>query len=704
MSWQLIVKAIPPKEELEGWLYSPSGVNRIASQFEDALESGETKNLRSSKKQIEDFAEGKTEGIPLDMKDKVNEHAKQLLELINEMFEGRDAQGKIYKPPIPAKLTDKLLQEALTEYNEGKKEKLIDWLGENNEDRHAKKRQKVLRENREAIRNLPRDDDDLFYYTFRKPGEKTVYVTEPDADMQKIRDAFSGIDDITFREDLEDQEEEKDEEGNIVPNPFNELPGIAIIPPEKMSLNKFKKFNEVLEKLRAEKVTIYKFKGKKTPSVMLSVVGDVEQEALSPAEIRAKEQFEHKGQVKYKANITTSQQVLTYFELLTQKGWNNPIFMPDSTMKSRSKSKAMDELLGKGTSSGWGKRTRVPDALRIVLGSSSFDLPTMFEGEHLQGKEINYTLRELISTDKHDDMTQSILDKAKVTRDELDDLREKAQKTGGGKYIDWPRFQRNIQAKDAAALNSTFNKLIGSMKGPTENLFNPEEVKFFEGLKDKSEDEVEDAISDFYEVDLDTVIDSEVTIATRRIVNKDKIFISVGNSGLYKLDSGHSYRNRELFTRVFRAFRRKKYTTVEPMDMGEEALGSIRETLTENYKPSNETDATAIIDCILNIDFYYQRKLIEETNRYYDAREEEGGEAALKKLMEEIKKEYPKIIESLVKATNDKVQSIILNREDYIKEMKFKVKNEKDKKYEILKPLKRNQLIIETSEGDNEQN
>ena len=82
MSWQLIVKAIPPKEELEGWLYTPSGVNRIASQFEDALESGETKNLRSSKKQIEDFAEGKTEGIPLDMKDKVNEHAKQLLELI----------------------------------------------------------------------------------------------------------------------------------------------------------------------------------------------------------------------------------------------------------------------------------------------------------------------------------------------------------------------------------------------------------------------------------------------------------------------------------------------------------------------------------------------------------------------------------------------------------------------------------------------
>ena len=47
-------------------------------------------------------------------------------------------------------------------------------------------------------------------------------------------------------------------------------------------------------------------------------------------------------------------------------------------------------------------------------------------------------------------------------------------------------------------------------------------------------------------------------------------------------------------------------------------------------------------------------------------------------------------------------QNIILNREDYIKEMKFKVKNEKDKKYEILKPLRRNQLIIETSEGDNE--
>ncbi|SVE60999.1 uncharacterized protein METZ01_LOCUS513853, partial [marine metagenome] len=52
----MIVKAIPPKEELEGWLMTPAGVDRIASQFKEALESGETKNLRGSKKQIEDFA------------------------------------------------------------------------------------------------------------------------------------------------------------------------------------------------------------------------------------------------------------------------------------------------------------------------------------------------------------------------------------------------------------------------------------------------------------------------------------------------------------------------------------------------------------------------------------------------------------------------------------------------------------------------
>jgi hypothetical protein len=689
------VKAIPPKEELEGWLYSPAGVNRIASQFEDALESGKTKNLRGSKKQIEDFAEGKTEGVPLDMKDKVNEHAKQLLELINQMFEGRDAQGKVFKPTPrnEPKITDELLAEAITEYYEGDKKKLIDWLGENNDNRHTQKRQKVLRENREAIRNLPRDDDDLFYYTFRKPGEKTVYVTEPDADMQKIRDSFSGIDGLSFREDLDDQEEEKDEDGKVIPNPFNELPGVAIIPPKRMSLQEYKKFNEVIEKLRAEKITIYKLKGLKLPSVMLSVVGDVEEEALTAEERSAKAKFEDKGKVKYKANVTTSNQVLTYFELLTKKGWNNPIFMPETIMRTKAKSKAMGELLGE--KGGWMKQ-KIPNPLRVVLESSTFDLSSMFEGEHMKGQEINYSIRRLIATDEDNATTRQILDKAKVTQVELNALREKAQKTSGGKSVDWPRFERNLKAKDAAGLNITFNKLIESMKGPTENLFNSEEIDFFEGLKGKTEEEVEDAIADFYEVDIDTVLDSEVTIATRRIVNKDNIFATVG--GLYKLDKNHSYKDRELFTRVFRAFRKQKYTTVEPVDISNASLGAIKNTLTENYKPTEWADSVSIIDCVLNIDFYYRRGLIEETNRYYDAREEEGGEEALRKLIAEITKDYPEILQSLITATNEKIQNIINNREDYIKEMQFKVKRSKGKTYEILKPLRRENLVVEIGE------
>ena len=94
MSWQQIVKAIPPKEELEGWLMTPAGVNRIASQFEDALESGETKNLRGSKKQIEDFAEGKTTGLTPEIAAKVQEHAKKVQVLLNEMFESKQLNSR----------------------------------------------------------------------------------------------------------------------------------------------------------------------------------------------------------------------------------------------------------------------------------------------------------------------------------------------------------------------------------------------------------------------------------------------------------------------------------------------------------------------------------------------------------------------------------------------------------------------------------
>ena len=700
MSWQQIVKAIPPKEELEGWLMTPAGVNRIAAQFEDALESGETKNLRGSKKQIEDYAEGKTEGIPLDMKDKVNEHAKQLLELINQMFEREQLNSRGIGGGGGVRVTDKLLQEALTEYKEGKKEKLIDWLGENNRNRHTQKRQKVLRENREAIRNLPRDDD-LFYYTFRKPGDKTVYITEPDADLQVIRDAFSGIDNISFREDLEDQ---LDDEDKPIDNEFNKLPGVAIIPPKKMSLSEYKKFAEVLEKLRANKITIYKRKGKVLPSVLLSVLGDVEELELSTEERRAKEQFEGKDKsVKFKGNVTEPTQVLTYFELLTRKGWAKKTkFMPDSIINQKRNSLAMEELIGKGNTSGWGSRIALSPSLVTILNSPSFDLSSMLEEGMKETREISYTLRNLISTDTNDSDTQQILDGAQVTQSELDALRVKAQKTGGGKYIDWPRFQRNLKSKDATALNEVFMKLVRSMEGPTQNLFNSEEMEFFKKLAGKSEEEVEDEIAEFYNIDIDTVMDSEVTIPTRRIINKDNIFIPVGS--LFKLSQEHSNKDRETFTRVFRAFRKKKYSEDISIDaISDSSLTSLKDTLSENFKPSQTgTNSASIIDYIITIDYYYRRGLIEEVNKYYDERQEEGGEEALKTLLQSIQKDYSEIIQSLVKATNQKMEDIIANREDYIKAMKYRVKGDKDRTYSVLGPLKQENLIVEIGDDDNE--
>ena len=252
----MIVKAIPPKEEIEGFLMTPQGVDRIASQFEEALAEGDKKNLRNSRKRIDDLAEGKTKGLTPEIAERVKEHAKKLQALLNPMFEGTDAQGKKPGPRTTPKVTDSKLKSALENYNKGNKEPLVDWLGENSENRVTKQRQKILRENREAIRNLPRDDDDLFYVSFRNPGEKTVYMTDSDADLGDIKEAFSGIENISFRADMEDQLDDKDKPIN---NQFNKLPGVAIIPPKKMSGSEYKEFNNTIERLKADKITVYKF-------------------------------------------------------------------------------------------------------------------------------------------------------------------------------------------------------------------------------------------------------------------------------------------------------------------------------------------------------------------------------------------------------------------------------------------------------------
>ena len=245
-------------------------------------------------------------------------------------------------------------------------------------------------------------------------------------------------------------------------------------------------------------------------------------------------------------------------------------------------------------------------------------------------------------------------------------------------------------------------KLVRSMEGPTQNLFNSEEMEFFKKLAGKSEEEVEDEIAEFYNIDIDTVMDSEVTVPTRRIINKDNIFIPVGT--LFKLSQEHSNKDRETFTRVFRAFRKKKYSEDISIDaISDSSLTSLKDTLSENFKPSQTgTNSASIIDYIITIDYYYRRGLIEEVNKYYDERQEEGGEEALKTLLQSIQKDYSEIIQSLVKATNQKMEDIIANREDYIKAMKYRVKRDKDRTYSVLNTLKQENLIVQIGDDDNE--
>tara|TARA_R110002020_G_scaffold447_14_gene2220 strand:- start:790 stop:2826 length:2037 start_codon:yes stop_codon:yes gene_type:complete len=667
MSWLVVLKAIPASGEMVNYLQlGDAGIDRLALEFERALESGEAKNLRSSKKKIEEFAAGETGDLPPEIAEKVNEHAKKLKAILDEMFEGRDAQGKVFKPTPrnEPKITDELLAEAISEYSDGKKEKLIDWLGENKENRHSKKRQKILKDNRGAIRRLPQDDDDLFYVTFRKG---TMYVTEPSIDIDDTRQAFSEIEGLKFREDMDDSEKEND--------PFNQLPGVTIFPPQKMSKSEYTKFENAIEKLKADNKSVYKLKGKKIPSVLWSVVGN----ELSADETRAKEKFEKDGKVAYRSNVTTAKQVLDYFELLTNKGWvNKTIFMPDSILSQKKDSQAMKTIIGGGKSGGWGEKATVSNELKTVLQSPTFDPAKMAEISESEKLMIPLQLRTLIAGEDLSEETKELIKRAGITTDALKELRDKAQTTGSDKYIDWPKFQKLIRSRNNQTLNESFKKLQGAMGGVMENLFNEEEVKFFEGLKGKSEDEVEDSIAEFYNVDEDTVLDSDVTVPTRRILRANNIFTQTPAG--FKLDSDHAYKDRDTFTRVFRTFRQNKYS----IDIsGKSEIGGFK-----------GIKNTGILELIMDIDFYYYRKLVDG---YYDILNEDNEDAQEElwiELLPTLQKEYPNIIQALIDATDNKMKLIIDNREDYIKAMKLKIKRKDNQRYGILNKLLERNLIV----------
>ena len=668
MTWLELLKAIPAPAEIEGNLMSEEGLNRIALEFERALESGETRNLRTSRKKIEQFAAGETGGIPSDIAEEIIERAKRAKETLDELFKDRDAQGKKLGPRTTPKITDELLTEAISEYNDGNKEKLINWLGENKENRHTKSRQKILRNNREAIRNLPTDDDDLFYVTFKKG---TKYVTQPTPSdepfsIDDAKQAFSEIEGIEIEEDK------------------------SIIPPERMNKSEYTKFENVIEQLKADKKSVYKLKGKRIPSTLWSVVGD----ELSSDEIRQKERFEEDGVVAYRGNVTTSQQVLDYFELLTKKGWGNKtIFMPDSILSQKKDSQAMNSIIGGGQTGGWGAQKTISTNLKTILQNPTFDTQKMLETKETERLMIPQQLRKLIAGNEMDEETKELIGRAQITSDELNNLRTAAQKTGPSKYIDWPKFQKVIQSRKNATLKDSFDKLQGAMGGVMENLFNEEEVKFFEGLKGKTEDEVEEEISEFYGVDEDTVLDSEVTIPTRRIVRAENIFVPTSASH-YKLDTSHAHRDRDTFTRVFRTFRNNKYS----IDVEGESVESADEQT--NVK---SLAGTGVLDLIMDIDFYYHRKLIEEWNNVLDEEDNTRRDELIIELLPKLKEEYPKIIEALVTATNDKMNHIIQNREDYIKAMRFKVKGKRKKQtYEILNKLSEKNLIVKTGGNENE--
>ena len=692
MSWQSIIKEIPEPKSIDGVLANTGGVAYITRQFEEALASGAKKNFRATRKRIDALAAGDAEGVPTSILDEGLVNAKELKDNIDEMMEGNklDAQGKAPGPRTTPKITDDTLQAAVEEYNDDNPNALIEWLGDNNRDRHAKKRIKLVKDNRRALSELPKSDTKLYYYTLK--GVR--FVTDDTATLD------SGA------YELDDRIREK-------LKPFDvQFEDTEINPPERMAYDDYNDLIRELESLSREKIAVYKKVGTAVPSILVAALGTDPTGSLEDAV----EQFSferHGKQYEYRSNVTTKQQVLSYFKLMTTKGWRKPIFMPDSIISRSADSRAMQSILGSKT------RPRVSPTLNAVLSSEKFNLNDMLEVGETAKVEIPPYIRRYLQK-PYTEVSSEVLKNAELVTDDIDDMRERFEASNK----EYPRFIRWLNGKGrfrnskneiitADQLRVKFDALLQSILTPQQNLFSTEEKEFLVALKGKSQGDVIDEIADFYGVTEEVVRMGGVGRAARRIVRNNEPFIEVSD-GFHKVNTKIKISHKDLrnFISGMRKYRKTKYSVETPLDSVSD-IDTLKDVFDEDFEvDKTSVNSASIIKLILTINRYYRRgRLSEMENEYYD------GEVELKELLESIEQEYSQIVDSLVNATDNKIKRIITNRQDYLEAMAYstktgskryrdalregetrasrRVKNDpsKQRRYDILGKLKDNNLV-----------
>ncbi len=665
MTWKELIKAIPSKEEIEGWLVVPDDGKHIITQFKNAIETGDKKNFRSSKQRLEDIASGDYEG----MSEEQTQRASKILEAIEAEMDGLDAQGKTSQE---AKITDEKLSVALEEYNNGNKEKLISWLGRNNRDRHAQNRLSILRENRKTINQLPEDDEELYYVDF--------------------------TDDARYSLDDEDITAEQLEQIKTMLEDFGDVVAFdgKKIAPKKMSWVKFQEFNNVLDRISKVPIGRYALDSKKSKvsSILLLLRGE---ETRTPKELEEIQRFDK----NYVSKVNSLEEVLLYFELLTKKGWRKPIFMPDSKLSSRGDSKAMQQLIGARNFTA----QSVHPELKVILQNEQYSWKSFMESAAQEKIQISRKLRNVIESD---DKPEDLLDAARITMSDLASLRQFANKSKRGQTsessgrLDYPRFIRSL--KTDPNQNNTFKKINDVLNKPKVGLFGDDEKTFFEGLKGVTQSELPEKIAEFYNVDEDVVIDSRIVTRLRRELRKDTPLLIDSEEGI-TLNPNISDDIRSAMNVVFRAFRQNKESEVIEIEDDDSSLSleKIKDALSPALNPlkGGENKRANILDFIMTIDYYYHRSLLQEVDDYYDNRDTDDWESYLQALLDAIKKNYSAILASLLEATKDKIELIIKNKEDYVKAMKFKVKSKTGKKqqlYGVLDKLKVAGLVEEVRE------
>lgn len=665
MGWQDLIKAIPSQAEIEGWLVVPDEGQHIITQFKNAIETGDKKNFRTSKKRLEDIASGEYQG----MTEQQIERASKILEAIEAEMDGLDAQGKTSQE---VKITDEKLSVALEEYNNGNKEKLISWLGKNNRDRHTKNRISILQNNRTAINQIPEDDEELYYVNF--------------------------TDDARYSLDDEDITAEQLEQIKTMLEDFGDVVAFdgKKIAPKKMSWVKFQEFKNILDRISKSAIGRYALDSNKSkvPSMLLLLRGE---ETRSPKELDEIKRFDK----NYVSKVNSLEEVLLYFELLTKKGWRKPIFMPDSKLKQKGDSKAMQQLIG---ARNFTAQSLHPE-LKVILQSPQYSWKSFMEVAVQEKVQLSSKLRNIIESDEQ---PQEVLDAAKITESDLAGLRAFANKSKRGKTnesegrLDYPRFIRSLRTDPKQ--NDTFRKLQTVLARPKVGLFSEDEKTFLDSLKGVPQDDLPNKISEFYKVDEEAIINAQVISAIRREVNKESPILVQTQEGLVLNPDIQTSRKNKI-NNTLRAFRQNRDSTTVEVSEDEDSLSleKIKDALSPALNPlkGGDNKRANILDFIITIDYYYHRSLTQQVDDYYDNREEEEWERYLQALLDAIKQNYSSIINSLLEATKRKIDLIITNKEDYVKAMRFKSKGKtgkQEKIYSLLNKLKEAGLVEEVRE------